>query len=137
MDKRECERIYYQTHKHIWVASYKRRREKIRQQKDAWRQKHRVYMRDYVRKRTATMKEKVILHYGNDKMVCMKCGVSDIRALSIDHINAGEEKPSTRRSGTMFYRWLIKNNYPEGYQTLCMNCQFIKRHERNECHRID
>lgn len=23
-------------------------------------------------------------------------------------------------------------NYPEGFQTLCMNCQFVKRAERNE-----
>jgi hypothetical protein len=34
--------------------------------------------------------------------------------------------------GLEFYRWLIKNNYPEGYQTLCMNDQFIKKAENKE-----
>ena len=33
------------------------------------------------------------------------------------------------------YNWLIKNNFPSGFQTLCMNCQFIKREENRECYR--
>ncbi len=27
------------------------------------------------------------------------------------------------------YQWLKNNGFPEGYQVLCMNCQFIKRAE--------
>ena len=70
-------------------------------------------------------KIEVLAHYsGVNFPSCSKCGFSDIRALSIDHINRrnGDDK-----SGNKLYRWLIKEDFPEGYQTLCMNCQFIKR----------
>jgi hypothetical protein len=75
------------------------------------------------------MKLTVLTHYGNGKCACIGCGFSDIRALSIDHIN-GDGAQHRRESSTIhskLYYWLIKHNLPEGYQTLCMNCQFIKR----------
>jgi hypothetical protein len=65
-------------------------------------------------------KAKVISAYGN-KCVC--CGLDDIEVLSIDHINGGGTKH--RRNvglGTNFYRWIIKNNFPIGFRTLCLNC---------------
>jgi len=78
---------------------------------------------------TAVNKKLVLTHYGNGKCACVKCGFTDIRALSIDHVNGGgcDERRQTHRAGNTFYRWLIKNNFPLGYQTLCMNCQWIKR----------
>jgi len=33
------------------------------------------------------------------------------------------------KRGSRFYYWLRRQGYPEGYQTLCMNCQWIKRSE--------
>ena len=79
------------------------------------------------------IKREVLLHYSinPEKPICSKCGFDDIRALSIDHINGGGniQREFIHEN---FYRWLIKNNYPEGYQVLCMNCQFIKRKEQNE-----
>lgn len=55
----------------------------------------------------------------------------DVRALTIDHINnkGAEHRREMRKDGISFYRWLIKNNYPDGYQCLCINCQFIKEAE--------
>jgi hypothetical protein len=73
----------------------------------------------------------VLTHYGNGKCACTKCGYTDIRALSIDHINGAGGK-HRRITGSMFYLWLINNNYPDGLTTLCMNCQFIKRDENRE-----
>ncbi len=73
---------------------------------------------------------KVLTHYGNGKCACVKCGFDDIRALSIDHINGyGKklDKTYSNRSGTGLYYWLIRSCFPKGYQTLCMNCQWIKR----------
>ncbi len=76
----------------------------------------------------------VLTHYGNGKCSCVKCGFTDIKALSIDHINGrvvvGHEPK--RMSGATIYHWLKKNNFPEGYQTLCLNCQFIKRQDNHE-----
>ena len=28
--------------------------------------------------------------------------------------------------GSLMYSWLIKNNFPPGFQLLCMNCNFAK-----------
>ena len=75
-------------------------------------------------------KRKVVEHYSKGTMKCRRCGFSDIRALSIDHINGGGVK-HIRVIGN-FYSWLINNNFPPGFQVLCMNCQWIKRAENNE-----
>lgn len=54
-------------------------------------------------------------------------------ALSIDHINGGGNKErrqlfgKSTKSGYSFYAWLKRNNFPSGYQVLCMNCQTIKK----------
>ena len=60
-------------------------------------------------------------------------GMKDVRALSIDHIQGGGCKERRERGASFaFYMWLKENNFPSGYQVLCMNCQFIKRSERKE-----
>ncbi len=101
---------------------------------------YRAISRDYVSRnldkvkasnirRSLEVKTEVITHYGNGKCACVNCGFKDIRALSIDHINGGgnQERKRFNISGKGMYYWLKKNNLPIGYQTLCMNCQFIKR----------
>ena len=81
------------------------------------------------------VKEEVLTHYGNGKCACVKCDFADIRALSIDHINGGgvSHRRNIKCGGSSLYIWLRKNKYPEGYQTLCMNCQFIKSAINKEC----
>ena len=82
------------------------------------------------------LKEKVLTHYSGGELRCVRCGFLDLRALSIDHIEgSGNWHRRKMRSSGQFYQWLIKNNFPPGYQTLCMNCQFIKRYENNEHYR--
>lgn len=74
-------------------------------------------------------------HYGNS---CIRCGYDDPRALTIDHVNQDGYKQRNsqgrRLSGTKLYKWLRVNNYPPGFRTLCMNCQFIvyNEHKSNE-----
>ncbi len=83
------------------------------------------------------LKLKVIGHYSNGTMECAnpfgkhKEPYTDIRATSIDHIKGGGRK-HRKGIGSGFYRWLIKHNYPKGYQVLCMSCQYIKRWENFE-----
>lgn len=79
------------------------------------------------------IKSSVLSHYGNGKQSCVKCGFDDLRALSIDHIDGGgaEHRKSLRRGGLSFYKWLIDSGFPDGYQTLCMNCQFIKSYRQD------
>jgi hypothetical protein len=64
-----------------------------------------------------------------------KCGVSHIAALSVDHIN-GDGNQHRKEVGNCVYHWLKKNNYPDGFQVLCMSCQYIKRWENNEFKKV-
>ncbi len=78
----------------------------------------------------------VLSHYSEKTMACKRCGFDDLRALSIDHVHGDgylwRKKNTHGASGTRLYQWLKRSNYPDGFQVLCMNCQFIKRRENNE-----
>ena len=82
------------------------------------------------------LKIEVLTHYGRGQLACVQCGFDNIDALSIDHIYGnGRQHRRTigaRRGGKRIYAWLRKRNFPDGFQTLCMNCQFIKRKVNNE-----
>jgi glucan-binding YG repeat protein len=72
-------------------------------------------------------------HYSGGTMSCARCGFDDIRAISLDHVNGdGAAHRRQFKDSWAVFRWIKKNGYPEGFQVLCMNCQFIKRHENNE-----
>lgn len=82
----------------------------------------------------------VLSHYTNP-VKCVRCGIDDIRILSIDHINGNgaehqrqikEEAGIKKATGIALYRWLKKHGYPEGYQVMCLNCNFIKRLENKD-----
>ena len=75
------------------------------------------------------IKKLVLMYYGNGKLECTLCGYKNIVALSLDHIsgNGAEDRKKTGKSGQMFYRHLIKNKFPGGLRTLCMNCQWIEK----------
>jgi hypothetical protein len=80
----------------------------------------------------------ILTHYGNGVAKCAMCGIGDMRVLTIDHINGGGEKHRKSiniKAGHEFYRWLKVNSYPNGYQVLCANCQWIKRIENKEYNR--
>ncbi len=83
----------------------------------------------------ARRKEEVFLFYSKGAMQCASCGISDSDVLCIDHIyNNGREHRRLigNKGGNAFYRWLQKNNYPEGYQVLCANCNQKKQVLRNK-----
>ena len=99
-------------------------------------ERHRDYMRIWrarvgsgymatIRNRTKVV---ILTHYGEDKCACVMCGESRLACLSIDHINGNGAyaRKTYHRSGNNIYSWLKKENFPKGYQTLCMNCQFCK-----------
>lgn len=103
---------------------YYRNREKLVPQQKEWRK---------------SLKIEVLTHYGGGEAACVTCGENRLACLSIDHINGGGAKLRHERkisSGPGFYSWLKQNGFPEGHQTLCMNCQFIKREENHEVPRV-
>jgi len=77
-------------------------------------------------------KLKVLTFYSKAKFYCDCCKESNLKFLTIDHINGNGNKQRKELfgadgvAGSRFYSWLIKNNYPDGFQVLCMNCNFAK-----------
>lgn len=105
-----------------------------------WRERHPEYNQIYRKgalERRRKNKRVVMTHYGGGKCACIKCGEARLACLSIDHIK-GDGASDRRKLGLghssseRFYSWLIRVGFPEGYQTLCMNCQWVKRFIRHE-----
>ena len=95
-------------------------------------QKHREEYCLASNKRKNKIRIEVLTYYGDGKCACVYCGFNDVRALSLDHIAGGGKKHSREIGRTNLAQWLMTRSYPEGYQTLCMNCQFIKKVENKE-----
>ncbi len=91
----------------------------------------------YRERRNPRVKDTVFGAYGGYKCVC--CGETEKLFLTIDHINNDganhRRKIGGKRTmaGLPFYMWLIRNNFPEGLQVLCMNCQHGKRMNNGIC----
>ena len=124
--KKNYNKKYYLTHHEKELArskiTSKRRRERVGKEQIARENREHV-------QRTKIL---VLTHYGNGKLACVKCGFDDMRALSIDHIDGRGKRDRVNMGGSYFYANLKKKGYPDGYQTLCMNCNWIKRFENRE-----
>lgn len=71
---------------------------------------------------------------------CKCCGEETTVFLAIDHIKGGGSqhlkqiaRTRVRRIGT----WLQENNYPDGFQVLCTNCNWAKHRSEICPHQID
>jgi hypothetical protein len=90
-----------------------------------------------LRKKRTRIKEAVFAAYGGYKCNC--CGETEQNFLSIDHVfnNGAEHRRSItgkrHSAGYHTYIWLVKNNFPAGFQVLCMNCQHGKRMNKGIC----
>jgi hypothetical protein len=74
-------------------------------------------------------RDQVLDHYGR-VCNCPDCGATD--NLTIDHVNGdgaahrAELFGHSRGSGYGFYRWLIAQGFPDGFQVLCNSCNDSK-----------
>jgi hypothetical protein len=60
--------------------------------------------------------------------VCACCREDSVVFLTIDHINNdGNVHRKEIGGGSLIYRWLKQQNYPEGFQVLCRNCNWAKQ----------
>lgn len=108
-----------------------------------YRAEHREEFREYWRKyriknsekiskinHDASLKRKIeVLSYyckGNSPE-CACCSERKHEFLTIDHINGGGGKHLKQINGHIT-AWLKKNNYPDGYRVLCLNCNFALGH---------
>ena len=76
------------------------------------------------------IKTRIFNHYGHE---CKVCKENNFDLLCIDHINNDRYKYKIH-SGIATYLWLIRNNFPPGFQVLCFNCNFKKelKHKKEE-----
>ena len=88
--------------------------------------KDKMYARSRERKR-------LIVDYYGGKCTC--CGESELAFLALDHIEGGGNihRKELQRYGSSFYDWIINNNFPEGFQILCHNCNHGKYSNRGIC----
>ena len=65
--------------------------------------------------------------YGSE---CACCGITEEVFLTIDHIDnngsAHRREIGPKSGGVAIYGWLEHNDYPEGFQVLCHNCNYAK-----------
>lgn len=94
--------------------------------KDRWAKANPKKVRETRRKYHQRRKLKVLIHYGGNPPKCVCCGESHIEFLTIDHYNIKIDKK--HRSGDNLYGWIIRNNFPEGFRVLCLNCNFAIGH---------
>jgi len=79
-----------------------------------------------VRESNHRLRNEVFDAYGGK---CACCGETRKEYLTIDHVNGGGNKHRREMgfsTSTELYRWLRQNNYPDGFQVLCFNCNMGK-----------
>lgn len=84
-----------------------------------WYQDSTTQVKDKVRR--DGNRKAVLEHYGQE---CVCCREIELCFLAIDHIDG---KGSTHRKeinkhGSGFFKWLVDNDFPEGFRVLCHNC---------------
>ena len=95
-----------------------------------WKGGYKKYKERLLKKRKRTRKQikiQILKHYGN---ICKCCEETIFEFLTIDHIKGDGAKHNKEikkgNSAITLYKWLIKNNFPDGFQILCFNCNITK-----------
>jgi hypothetical protein len=114
-------------------AAYSKRRyseksEVLREERRKYYRAHREKSIDGVKNYNDNLRLEVIYFYSNGEMTCDCCGNTHLEFLEIDHINndGSEHRKKIGVGGSVLVRWIIKNNYPDGFQVICRNCNIEK-----------
>ncbi len=84
------------------------------------------------KRRYQRMKEIVFDRLGRE---CECCKESNVAFLCVDHVNnnGSTHRKEIRNISFGIYNWLIKNDFPPGFQVLCHNCNFSKGVNNGTC----
>ena len=92
------------------------------------------YLPRYKQKRVER-KLLVLGHYSNGKAQCTLCQESRHQFLALDHIDGlgtyHRDLLGPKYEGDKFYKWILEQNFPEGYRVLCHNHNFKEHLRRN------
>ena len=123
---RERQSIYEKEHRkeanvrhkaHYWAH-----REEVLSRQRIYGEQNKEKKNAYHKIRHEKQLKEVYEHYGNR---CRCCGETRREFLSIEHKNGGGRE-HRRKIGGDICNWLIKNNFPNDFELLCMNCNFAK-----------
>lgn len=126
--------IAYSEKMRLYSANYyKKHPERVKlANKRSKAKRHDYYLarsREDQRRGREKLRRLVIGAYSNQANNCSCCGESEFDFLTIDHINGKSTDVrggASPRCGYPLYRWLVRNEFPQGYQVLCMNCNVSK-----------
>ena len=106
----------------------------------------RVKQKEY-QKKNDDQRLKVLQGYSkrlsnSDIPCCNCCGLNDyLDFLAIDHVLGKKQMDSvpelvkigysSKLKDGKLYQWIVDNDFPEGFQILCHNCNFAKGYPRN------
>lgn len=124
---------------------YMRHREEVVARTQKYREVNLERLRAYDRKRnkepgriaarlrkSVELRKAVLDAYGHS---CQCCGEANELMLTIDHVNndGAEHRRNAKFGSWGFYGWLIRNNFPAGFQTLCFGCNWSKHRNGGIC----
>ena len=131
-----------------WVQTETGRAYKLRHNEYAkeWRKNNKDQFKTTQKRAQQAVRLEALQHYSKDIPECACCGEKGLPFLTLDHINGDgaahrrelgmaqgdpaqveRQNQKVTMSANGFCYWLKKNNWPEGIQVLCMNCNFAKR----------
>ncbi len=138
MSKQESNRKYREANKQRISDYHSNYREehkvKLTAQQAAWAKANPEQRRRNARNYYYKLRDAAMEAYGG--LVCNWCGIDEPLVLGIDHIDGGGNAHRKELSGkttntNVFFRWLRDNDYPPGFQVLCMNCNHAKSRNGN------
>lgn len=90
----------------------------------------------YSRRYRDGLKFQVLNHYSKGLLCCNNCEIGVYSVLTIDHLdnNGADHKRKLSKKGnpssSAIYKNIIDNKFPEEYQVLCFNCNYLKEFMR-------
>lgn len=90
-----------------------------------WKQANKDKIARSTLKKNMAYKAAAIAKYSNGTNACASCAISDIDVLTLDHINGGGRKHRAVIK-IPIYIWVKTHGFPDGFQVLCMNCNWKK-----------
>ena len=113
---------------------YHKNNKELLEKKKIWRDNNKDKIKAQNKRSHVKIKRNIMNHYSEGKMECKCCGQNYFWHLTIEHINGGGNKHREQvGEGANFYQWLKNNNYPEGFEVLCYNCNCGRRATNNKC----
>lgn len=142
-DKAKYNKEYYERNKDkiieqakIRVRKWEKENKEIKNTRcREYRKKDPEKQREIQKKSRIKLKIETMTRLCDGTPKCSCCGESILEFLTIDHINGGggKHRSELKRGSGDIYRWLKSNNYPEGFQVLCFNCNSSKHYGNGVC----